>query len=329
MTIMALGVVVLFQLGSMSAAAQDVERGEDVLTLLASIQRSVDQQESNTRVYISVQNPHYLERIELHNGRFEQNIEVLREMMSRVPGIDEKIDAFETAVENYRREVIIPETTLAADPATHAQAVAMVRDGVATRWMDPVDETLAELIEIQNQRLVEFKAHREAASTTATVALYVGVGLAVVLAILFGWLLTRAIARPVVAMTGAMRKLAGGDNSIEVPGVGRKDELGQMAGAVLTFKEAAIEKLRLEAEAAEQRRLAEEERARNEAEKAREAEEDRIAIEALGRGLSAMANGDLTHRFTAEVAPKAQQLKTDFNAAIAQLQDAMAKIGRA
>src|SRR5690606_25513782 len=101
---------------------------------------------------------------------------------------------------------------------------------------------------------------------------------------------------------------------------------GAMGGAVVAFRDAAIEKLRLEAEAAAQREAAEAERARNEAEKARAAEEDHIAITALGEGLAAMAAGNLTHRFTTEVAPKAARLKDDFNRAIEQLEDAMAVV---
>jgi methyl-accepting chemotaxis protein len=60
-----------------------------------------------------------------------------------------------------------------------------------------------------------------------------------------------------LAITAAMRRLADGDHAVEIPALGRKDEVGQMARAVQTFKDAEIERLRLEAEAAEQRRLAE------------------------------------------------------------------------
>ena len=73
-------------------------------------------------------------------------------------------------------------------------------------------------------------------------------------------------------MTDAMGKLAAGDHAVEVPAVGRKDEVGQMADAVQTFKDAAIEKVRLEAEAAEQRRATEDERKAAEAERAATAE---------------------------------------------------------
>ena len=94
----------------------------------------------------------------------------------------------------------------------------------------------------------------------------------------------------------------------------------------MALRNRAIDKDRLEAEALAQRSLSEQERAANEAEKARVAAEDKAALEALATGLSAMANGDLTHRFTLEVAPRAERLKSDFNAAIAQLQDAVSVV---
>ena len=65
--------------------------------------------------------------------------------------------------------------------------------------------------------------------------------------------LSKAIAAPVGAMSRVMGRLASGDNTVNVPAIGRKDEIGEMAQAVLAFKDAAIEKLRLEADAAEHR----------------------------------------------------------------------------
>ena len=49
------------------------------------------------------------------------------------------------------------------------------------------------------------------------------------------------ISRPIAAMCKAMRELAGGNGSTSFsPGLGRKDELGEMAGAVEEFKLQAI-----------------------------------------------------------------------------------------
>lgn len=63
-------------------------------------------------------------------------------------------------------------------------------------------------------------------------------------------LVTRAISRPVGALTMVMGRLASGDISAEVPGAKRRDEIGAMARAVEVFRDRELERLRLEAEAA-------------------------------------------------------------------------------
>lgn len=58
-------------------------------------------------------------------------------------------------------------------------------------------------------------------------------------------LVAYSIARPIADMTSAMRKLADGDKTVQVPGAHRGDEIGKMAAAVNVFKHNAIEAERL------------------------------------------------------------------------------------
>ncbi len=74
------------------------------------------------------------------------------------------------------------------------------------------------------------------------------------------WLIARSIVTPVNAMTGAMGRLADGDLEIDIPARERRDEIGRMAEAVLVFKDNLLRVKRLEADQAEQKRRAEEER---------------------------------------------------------------------
>ncbi len=61
--------------------------------------------------------------------------------------------------------------------------------------------------------------------------------------------LGRGISAPMTAMCRAMRELAGGKFDVVLPGLGRKDELGEMAGAVEEFKLQAIAKAERDASA--------------------------------------------------------------------------------
>ncbi|MEH2628432.1 methyl-accepting chemotaxis protein [Bradyrhizobium sp. AZCC 1719] len=68
----------------------------------------------------------------------------------------------------------------------------------------------------------------------------------------------RSVTGPLQRMTVAMNELASGNLAVEVPGIGRGDEVGEMAKAVEVFKSNAISRQSLEAEqhAAETRAVA-------------------------------------------------------------------------
>jgi methyl-accepting chemotaxis protein len=58
----------------------------------------------------------------------------------------------------------------------------------------------------------------------------------------------RGITKPLQRMTVAMNALAGGNLDVDVPGIGRHDEVGEMANAVEVFKSNAVARQGLEAE---------------------------------------------------------------------------------
>ncbi len=136
----------------------------------------------------------------------------------------------------------------------------------------------------------------------------------------------RNLVRRLVGLRNTMQVLANGQNDVVVPAVKDKDELGEMARAVLVFRDAAIEKERLEAEAAESRRAAEEERVRNDAARAEAARQVAEVVDGLGRGLERLAQGDLTYRVQDNWATEYQKIRNDFNGAIGQLQDTLTAI---
>jgi methyl-accepting chemotaxis protein len=86
-------------------------------------------------------------------------------------------------------------------------------------------------------------------------------GLALLLGGLLAFPIARGIIRPLAGLTGGMRELASGKFDVVLPGLGRPDEIGDMAGAIEEFKVKAAEKARREAqEKAEQDQIAARER---------------------------------------------------------------------
>ncbi|WP_374469412.1 methyl-accepting chemotaxis protein [Phenylobacterium sp.] len=208
---------------------------------------------------------------------------------------------------------------LARNPATRGEALAML----GKRTLRDLRDTLGEIEKAQHAIQNERMEIQKDAVHLANIFLVVSAVLALAVAALMALLMARTVARPVVDMTGAMRKLADGDNTVDIPGVGRGDELGQMAGAVQTFKDAAIEKLRLEGMTAEQAKAAEEERRRQEAAKAEAARQQQMVVDGIATGLEKLAAGDLLFRLNQPFAEEYEKLRADFNGAMDQLQETM------
>ena len=73
-------------------------------------------------------------------------------------------------------------------------------------------------------------------------------GLMLLLTLAVSVVVARRITKPLNNITIAMKGLADGRLDVEVPGIGRSDEVGEMAGAVEVFKSNAIARQQLEAE---------------------------------------------------------------------------------
>ncbi len=112
----------------------------------------------------------------------------------------------------------------------------------------------------------------------------------------------RFLVRPLLDLTSTMNRLSQGDNGVDIPNTARRDEIGAMARTVLGFRQAAIEKIKLEGEAAEQTKRmqdqqleAERERLRNEAAE-READERRRHERELERAKSEAERREIEER---------------------------------
>ncbi|MFM2281643.1 MAG: hypothetical protein RLZZ444_3874 [Pseudomonadota bacterium] len=149
----------------------------------------------------------------------------------------------------------------------------------------------------------------------------------IVLAGMLGmWLVARSISGPISSMTGAMRRLADGDTSTDIPGMDRVDEIGRMAGTVAVFRANAIEKERIEQEAEANRSLSETERLAREAQKAREAADSQFVVDQLAEGLAKLADGDVAYRLDRPFVDHLDSLRHDFNNSVGRLQSALQNV---
>jgi methyl-accepting chemotaxis protein len=131
------------------------------------------------------------------------------------------------------------------------------------------------------------------------------------------------IVAPMKSLSSIMDRLARGDFQVRIEGENRRDELGGMARAVQVFKDAGLEKQRLEAEAVAQRSMSEQERLAVEEAKAKAAIEQAAVVSSIGSGLERLSAGDLTFQISKAFPPEYEKLRAHFNGAMTQLQETM------
>ena len=98
---------------------------------------------------------------------------------------------------------------------------------------------------------IRAEADRLNAQERDSIQFWIQVAIALIAAMVLGagFFIGRSVSTPLKAMTSAMKELADGNFAIVLPGLGREDEIGDIALAVETFKVNAEQKARDEADA--------------------------------------------------------------------------------
>lgn len=98
--------------------------------------------------------------------------------------------------------------------------------------MKSIDEMLAPVVETRNRMLV------------------IGAFLIAIVGVI-GFLISRSITRPITSLVSQMNELSEGNKEIALEGASRSDEIGDMSKAVVVFRDAMIERERLEDESSQ------------------------------------------------------------------------------
>jgi methyl-accepting chemotaxis protein len=243
---------------------------------------------------------------------------------------------FTAAVDKAKQEFLGADYMALRTKLLNALADGQPVDVKYADWTPASIAKLNSILAIADAALDVAKEHTATRQADAMWSLLLSLGLlATAFVVVFGMLLvvSRRVTSPLRQIQQAMLKLAGGDFSVVLPGLDRKDEIGDVANAIERFKVLVDEKARAEAAEALQRQKVEADRqaelaqaeaatqAKVAAERARMSEEQTRAVTALGVGLQKLSAGDLTFRLTEAFPHAYQELKENFNGTMTQLQD--------
>ncbi len=212
--------------------------------------------------------------------------------------------------------------------AADTPAIARFADHKLYPAIDPLGKSIQQLVDLQIAVAKEEEIKGIALGSRLTWLMAWLSALAGAIAVFGMWTIIGGVVRPLNALSASMLSLADGRLDVAVPGEGRHDEIGKMAGAVLVFKQGAVERMRLEEAAEAARSASETERLQRERLQAQEAEDIRDAVDGLAEGLGALADGKLHYRLERPFVPSLDKTRHDFNSAIMRVAEVIRDVGR-
>ncbi len=249
----------------------------------------------------------------------------LGNIKTAIPAKSSEIDAL---IKRVNDVTALTDKAVQLGASNETSKEARVILGKADLLITPLTTDIAAFLDRYNTDLAN-TGKKLTAQTDSTILTSLATLVAVFIAGIVAALLIAAkgITTPIARLRERMASLAAGQTSAPVEGQDRRDELGQMAAAVAIFRDNAIERARLEREADGNRSLSERERQEREAQKAREAAETQFAVDQLATGLGKLANGDVAYRINSPFVAHLDQLRTNFNESVANLQETLNAVG--
>ena len=278
--------------------------------------------------FLATRDPKGVATFKANSDRAKTVITVL-EQAGLSANIQALLQAVKSALARYQEAFeVTSENLLKSDEIYRGDVAKLTVDNLNT--LAPAEASLKS----------DFDATRT--QTDATISSTIVIQMAVaagsfVLACIVAFVIARGIARPLNGMTGALAKLAEGNFDVVLPGLGKSDEIGQMAAAVEAFKLKAIERARLESA-----RKAEEDRAaaaRRKADMQKLADEFESAVgEIVGTVSTASTEleaaattltrtADTTQRLSSSVASASEEASTNVQTVASATEEMASSIG--
>jgi methyl-accepting chemotaxis protein len=298
-----------------------------VLSKMDAVVAAMVDQETGIRGYLLADGDEkFLDPQKAGKAHYAEAYATVRSLTSDNQVQQKRLSDLDALVQAWQTKVASQEIALMKDPATKQQGKMLEISGAGKEYMDGVR---AKAKEISDEELKLLDIRQKEASDAAYNArrnIVVGSGALIVILALSLLILNKGMIVPLTRITASMRKLATGDTSVEITGIGRRDEVGHMAEAVEVFRKNAVANAELEQQATSARQEIEKTQAATRQRAEQEAANLRFATHTLGEGLKRLAQGDVSFQINEAFAPEYEELRKDFNTSLSQLGSAIGAV---
>ncbi len=229
-----------------------VTHSYEVLAVADAVMASAVDMETGMRGYLLAGKEGFLAPYTSGSKRFFELVGDLSQTVNDNPAQVKLLEETQSTISNWKENVTEPAIALRrqiGNAKTMDDMADLIGEARGKQYFDQFRALMGDFSAEETSLMEQRQNGNESTVSTTYLLIALCVGFAILIGAILAWIIGNGIARPIGAMVQSMLGLADGDRTIEVPGVGRKDKIGDMAGAVQVFKDNAIEQDRLAKEA--------------------------------------------------------------------------------
>lgn len=327
----AIGAIALSNISSMVQSNGWVDHTNKVLQKTDAVIAAAVDMETGMRGFIITGKQDFLKPYRDGQQAIYTTLKDLKAMVADNPTQVGRMNSVEKSIGDWQQNFADPQIKTRAtlpDTTSVGELNKLLDATQGKTYFDSLRAVIKDAQADEAALLAKRSAANDASISNAISMIWISLAAAVAIALVVGLIIGSGIAKPLLAMTSAMKRLAKGETQLEIPGIGRKDEIGEMAEAVQVFKDNAIAKIKMERDAEANRSMSEAERMEREKQKAKEASDIQFAVDALAQGLGQLADGNVAHRIASPFVDHLDRLRNDFNNSVGKLHEALTSVGR-
>lgn len=241
-------------------ALQWVIHTNAVISTAKDILASAVDMETGMRGFLVAGTENFLEPYNAGQVTFHNLVGELQNTVSDNPPQVALLAEVEATVDEWLSVVVTPMLDLRrqiGDAETMDNMADLVGEARGKTYFDAFRQLMADFSAIEEELMVSRQARNEQTRSMTVMMISVALVAALLIGIAVAWVVGSNIGNAIRRLTGTMGRLADGDNSFEISGKQRGDEVGEMARATEVFKQNAIkvEALKKEQEKANAERV--------------------------------------------------------------------------
>ena len=249
MLIVMIAGIAIYDIKQLVWAAGEVDHTRIEMSEADSIVTDAVDMEAGMRGYLLAGKEEFLKPYQTAEKRVYASIASLQEALGNNPGQVTRLDEAEQTLRTWQSEVAEPQINLRREiggAETLNGLAALVREGRGVAYFKKVRQLMTE-IKSEEETLLKQRQARSADKVELTFTMIVGFAvLALFVCAIIAWRIGTSLAKPINKLSASVSALASGDALGPIPGVDRKDEIGDMARAMEQIKEAGLKSKRIE-----------------------------------------------------------------------------------